>query len=220
MGLSLTIFLAAGGEGAAGLAGVGLGVMYVNVTGASLLVGLSSALETLAAHFHGAQQPRQVSLALQRAMVVLGAASIPIAFFWWFAPNILHLLGVEWEVARLAGSFCRFMLAGLPAMGVLEALRKYLQAQGIMQPFVWASLAANVLHLVGCWLLVTEDVLGLGVASAALSLSLAYYVSLLIVLAACKVYGLHKPTWHGWDRECLLHLDEFLKLALPGGTGI
>eukprot|EP00960_Hanusia_phi_P018445 543942-Hanusia_phi.AAC.1 len=218
MGLSLTIFLAAGGEGAVGLAGVGLGVMYVNVTGASLLVGLSSALETLAAHFHGAQQPRQVSLALQRAMVVLGAASLPIAFLWFFATDILYLLGVEWEVAQLAGGFCRLMLTGLPAMGVLEALRKYLQAQGIMQPFVYASLAANGVHLVGCWLLVTEDVLGLGVAGAALSLSLAYYVTLLLVLAACKVYGLHKPTWHGWDRECLQHLDEFLKLALPGGN--
>uniref|UniRef100_A0A8R7V953 Protein DETOXIFICATION n=2 Tax=Triticum urartu TaxID=4572 RepID=A0A8R7V953_TRIUA len=70
------------------------GASLANLTGLSLLVGMSSSLDTLCGQAFGARQ-YHLGFYKQRAMVLLALACVPIALVWARTAKILLLLGQD-----------------------------------------------------------------------------------------------------------------------------
>ena len=203
--------------GSADLAAAGLASMFCNVTGVSIAVGLSSGLETQASQLFGAAQLRKVGVATQRALVVICAAMVPVALLWLFTAPLLRAAGIEADVAALASNFVYVMILGLPAIALQETVRKYLQCQGIMQPFVYVATACNIVHVLACLVFISPNsAAAWGVSGAALTLVITYYLNNALIISYCLWSGAHKPTWGGWTWESLEHVPAFLRLAVPG----
>jgi Na+-driven multidrug efflux pump len=66
------------------LAGAGMGLMFGNISGISLVEGFSSGLTPLASQAHGARNPRRVGDLLQRQLTMhLIMICIPVALMWY-----------------------------------------------------------------------------------------------------------------------------------------
>jgi multidrug resistance protein, MATE family len=212
MYFSVVCLIAVGHVGEEELAGVGFGIMFCNMTGYSVMIGLASGLETVASQLNGAGQHRMLGIALQRTIFVTSIAAIPIGLFWLFAGVVMPWF-VEEDVARIAGSFVRVCCFGLWPFLINECVKRYLNAQGIFRPSMYTSSVALLLYIPLCWYLV--DTLHLGASGAAASLSFATILNLALLLAYIRWQRLHTGTWHGWSRDALRGAGAFLRIALP-----
>jgi MATE family multidrug resistance protein len=80
LGISNILFI--GHIGADELAASALGVMFCNVTGYSVGIGLLAAMDTLGAQAFGAKNYMRVGILLQRTIFILAIACIPISILW------------------------------------------------------------------------------------------------------------------------------------------
>ena len=81
------------------LAGISLAVSMANVTGVSLMIGLSSALDTLCAQAFGAQKFHLLGEHLQRAILILSIPAFATSMLWFFMRPVLIALGQDPEIA-------------------------------------------------------------------------------------------------------------------------
>ena len=162
-----------GGGGEKQLAAAVLGTSLFNVTGLSIAIGLSTALETLCAQAYGARAYLLLGGLLQRALAVQAAAFSLVGAFWFFGLDaaLIHFFGQERELALAASRFVRQCSPGLLFTAASECVRRYLVAQGVVSvPAVAAAAsaavsAATAVALVPHW--------GLAGAAAAVNLSSA-----------------------------------------------
>lgn len=155
-----------------------LGNMLCNITGYSLAFGLCSALDTLIAQAYGAKAYYLMGLHAQRAAIIMTLFSIPVAVVWWETDWIIYnLMGIDKEIARLAGYWARWILLGLWPTLMFQVLRKLLQSGGIVWPVIVASLVSTVANVVSNY--VTIYVLGWGFDGAAMSVSIAQWAGFL-----------------------------------------
>ncbi|KAK7380069.1 hypothetical protein VNO78_32446 [Psophocarpus tetragonolobus] len=84
------------------LAGASLAASFVNVTGFSVLIGMSSALDTFCGQSYGAQQYHMVGIHMQRAIVVIMLATIPMSIIWTYLRPILVVLHQDKTIAAHA----------------------------------------------------------------------------------------------------------------------
>ncbi|GJR65318.1 multi antimicrobial extrusion protein [Tanacetum coccineum] len=66
-------------------------------------VGMGSALDTFCGQSFGAKQYHLLGIHMQRAMIVMSLVSIPLAFIWYNAGNLLVFLGQDPEISAEAG---------------------------------------------------------------------------------------------------------------------
>ncbi|RLN45273.1 hypothetical protein BBJ28_00025525, partial [Nothophytophthora sp. Chile5] len=97
-----------------------LSTMFTNVTALSIGFGLSSALDTLCSQAYGAGKLDKLGVYLQCGAIVVGACLVPAFFVNWHADYFLTLLGLDAEVARLAGEFSRVTIFGVPFLCAYE----------------------------------------------------------------------------------------------------
>jgi len=200
----------------AALAGAGLSLMFQNLTGTSILVGLASGLETFASQLYGAGEYRLVGVCLQRSIFILGISTIPTAVSWWFAGEILGACGIGEDMTVIIGPFMKIMILMLPGLALMECFKRYLHAQGIMSPVFHVSIVVNFIHVACLYVLVELDVFGLGVLGAAVTMVISNTASAVILALYAWCLGLHKQTWYGWTWECTRGCWEYLQVALPG----
>lgn len=95
----ITLFFA-GQLGKEELATATLAVSFINVTGASMFIGLASAVETLCSQAFGAKNYHLVGVVLQRGVWILGIACILSWALWINTELVLLLLHQKQNVAR------------------------------------------------------------------------------------------------------------------------
>lgn len=203
------------------LAGAGLATTLANVTGFSVQVGLSSALQTLAGQAFGAGAYLALGVLYQRALLVIGASMLAVSAMWFCAEPLLLALGQDAGVAAAAASYLRFMLPGLWAQLVVVVTQAYLQSQRIFLPSAVASVVGAALHVPINLLLIYP--LGMGFVGAAFATSV-YFFNVLAVHVAYMVLikprDLERPvTWAGWSIPDALDVKacaRFVGLAVPG----
>ena len=194
------------------LAGTGFGMMFCNVTGYSVLLGLSSGLETVASQLFGAGQHRLVGIALQRSFLVSLIGLVPICIFWLLSGLYLPLF-VEDSVALVASRYVHlFCIALLPCVAY-ESFRRYLDAQGLFHPPMYTTPVALLIYIPLCWHLVVT--LRLGTEGVVLALCAGYSLCLAFLVAYVLHRRLHAATWGGWSTEAVQGIPEFLRVALP-----
>ena len=200
------------------LAAGSLAIAFANITGYSVLSGLSLGMEPLCSQAFGANRPKLLSLTLHRCIIFLLLSSIPISLLWLNINTVLLALHQHPNITTMASTYLLFSLPDLITNSFLHPIRIYLRAQGITHPLTFASLAGTLLHLPFNYLLVTRlrlGVAGVAAASAASNLSI-----LLSLVGHVWLTGLHRPTWAAPSRDCLGGWKPLLKLAAPSCVSV
>ncbi|XP_049916252.1 multidrug and toxin extrusion protein 1 [Epinephelus moara] len=195
------------------LAGVSLAIAVINVTGVSIGAGLASACDTLISQTFGGRNLLRVGVILQRAILILLLACFPC---WAILANTeLILLAVRQnpEVARLSQVYVNIFMPALPATFMFSLQTRYLQNQGIIWPQVITGVVVNLLNTLINYILLYA--LKLGVEGSAVANTLSQFSMVGILYAYIWWKGLHKATWGGWSKECMLDWGSYLHLAIP-----
>ena len=108
------------------VAGVGMGNVCVYFLGASVMSGLSGALDTLVSQAYGAGNIQQCGVYLNKARFVTFLAFIPMVFTSQFIQRILVFFGQDAEVAYYAQLYSQTYLPGQLLQGLFNCQCKFL----------------------------------------------------------------------------------------------
>ncbi|KAK8528348.1 hypothetical protein V6N12_074878 [Hibiscus sabdariffa] len=165
------------------LAGGSLAIGVANITGYFVISGLVMGMEPICGQAYGAKQLKLLGLTLQRMMLLLLSASIPISFMWAYMKDILRWCGQDQEISSMAHTFIMFSIPDLFFLSFLHPLRVYLRAQSITLPVTYYSAISVLLHVPLNFLLVVH--LKLGVAGVAIAMVWGWSSLLALALPTC-----------------------------------
>ena len=188
--------------------------MFANVSCLSILIGMSSAVETLGSQHNGAGNYKEVGIVLQRSILILAVITLPIIILWFFTADIFRLLQVEENVCVVINKFIRIRSLTIPIDIVNESYEKYLMSIGVMQPSMWANISFNVFILSFDLLFVYG--LKLNYECLAWSWVISMYLSGIVQLALSWHHPSVARTLQPWNKEALTKWWEFISLGLPG----
>ncbi|XP_022754008.1 protein DETOXIFICATION 16-like [Durio zibethinus] len=195
------------------LSGASMATSFASVTGFGLLRGMASALDTFCGQSYGAKQYPMLGIHLQRAMIVLSLFSIPLAFIWSNAGDILLFFRQDPEISAEAGQYARFMLPSIFGFAIQECHIRFLQTQNNVVPMMVISGFTTLLHILVCWILVFKS--GLGNKGAALANSFSYWINALLLILYVRISPSCKKTWTGYSKEAFYGIHKFLRLSIP-----
>ena len=112
------------------VAGLGLGVMFINMFVFGTYEGLNGAIDTLVSQYYGTGDYKGCNLVYNRARVINSLIFIPVAVILVMSEEILVFLDQDLEVARVAQKFLLLQLPGLYICVHFDTLRRYIQAMG------------------------------------------------------------------------------------------
>jgi MATE family multidrug resistance protein len=200
------------------LAGGSLSIGFANITGYSVLSGLAMGMEPICGQAYGAKRWHLMGLALQRMLMVLLCACVPITFLWLNMQRILLWCGQEEGITSMAHLYILFSIPDLLAQVVLNPLRIYLRTQNIVVPLVWCAALALLFHVAINFLLV--HALEMGVRGVALAASWTDFNLVGFLLTYLWWSGRYKNSWTGWSRDCLKDWRPLLNLAIPSCVSV
>jgi Na+-driven multidrug efflux pump len=207
--------------GTEALAGFSLGCLVGNITCLSILVGVLTAADTLMPRAYGAERYAEVGRLTIRAVLVCGLLLLPpiIPLYTVMEPMMIAL-GQDPIASKLAASWIRVYLLGVPATLLLRTLQRFLVAQSLPWPPVYATtIPSLVIFPVLLRFLVTR----MGFLGSAAAIAIVQWLMLLILLAYLRLRPVYKKeTWPGlsWPFFCEVvrpkKLKEFVSLSLGG----
>ncbi|KAL5715707.1 Protein DETOXIFICATION 54 [Ranunculus cassubicifolius] len=200
------------------LAGGALSIGFTNITGYSVLVGLASGLEPFCSQAYGSKNWELMSLSLQRTVVILLLASIPIGVLWINLEKIMIFMGQDKEITSMAAIYCIYSLPDLLTNTLLQPLRVYLRSQGITKPMMLCSLLAVVFHVPLNYLFVF--VIKMGVPGVAIASVLTNLNMVLLMMGYMYVSGVCEFKWTSEIGAVIDGVGPLLKIAVPSCLGI
>lgn len=218
--MSLTSVAFVGHLGALPLAAAALATTLGNVTGNSIMVGMASASSTIGGQAFGAMRFNKLGQVLQRCLVILSIACVPIICVWANAEHVLLQLGQDAEIARLSAMYMNNLIPGLVFYAWNISVQAYMQSQRVTKPSAVAGVVAAVFHVPVNYLFIHQ--FEWGYAGAALATSWSNGVVLLMNVAYLKLMkknsnNENENTWAGWSIiAAFSEWRPFLRLALPG----
>ncbi|KAH0721459.1 hypothetical protein KY284_006489 [Solanum tuberosum] len=218
--INLVSVMFAGHLGKFELAASNLGNSWAEVTGLSLMVGISGGLETLCGQGYGAKMYKMLGIHLQISCIISFIFSTIIAISWWYSDKILILLHQDPDIAKEASVFLKFLIPGLFAYGFLQNILVFLQSQSIVMPLVVCSMASLVLHIGITYCLVYWTSLGFKGAPLAASISIWISVLMLVVYILCSKKKFSQIWREGLSFVSFHHIFTNLKLSLPSAAMI
>ncbi|KAI8320696.1 MATE efflux family protein [Martensiomyces pterosporus] len=212
---SFVNLLVLGHIGADELAAAALANMTLVVAVYSPCVGLASALDTYCSTaFTASQDKTLVGFHLQRGVIAVTGHFLLSSPALWYLDSILIWFKQDAVVSKLCGQFMRVQLLGVLAWMYFECIKRFLQAQGIMQASTYILLVAMPIHLANNYLLVWSPVIGSGFLGAAFANVLTYW----ILLAGIMIYTWRSKAreyWGGWTTQSLWSMPQYYRLAIP-----
>ena len=196
------------------LEGAGLGNSILNITGFLVMFGLGAAVDTLAAQAYGSGNYKKVGVYLQRGILIHSLGLLVVLGIWVNLESVLNLLHQPPCAIRYTVSFVQGFAFALPAILFYYLLQKYLQAQGIVYPFIISEAVSLVVSVLAHYLLMF--VADLGILGAGIALGIAQYAGLAALLGIIWIRKLHKETWSGWSWECLNDWGQYTRYSVPG----
>ncbi|XP_059639578.1 protein DETOXIFICATION 53 [Cornus florida] len=211
---SIISMLFLGRMGKIELAGGSLAIGFANITGFSVMKGLSVGMEPICCQAYGAKRWSVLSQTYLKTFLLLLFASIPISILWLNIEPVFLWLGQDLVITKVAKDYLVFSIPELLAHAHLHPLRTFLRTQSLNSPGSIVATCATILHLPLNYLLVKWLNLGVkGTALASLCYALNMNIGLLAYLVLSKIAL--KPwvgttiasTFQGWQ--------PLLSLALP-----
>ena len=205
--------LCLGRLGGASLAGGALSIGFTNITGYSVLYGLASGMDPICGQAYGSKNWQTVGLTLQRTVLILLVACIPISLLWANMEPLMLFLGQNAEITSVASIYCWYSLPDLLANSLLQPLRNYFRCQGLTAPMMWCSALGVLLHIPLTLLLAFGFKLGVPGVAVAAAMTNFNVVAFMLLYVMCS--GRFKNTWVNPSLACLREWWPVLTLALP-----
>ena len=143
---TITLAVVGARTGGVSLAAAALAVSFTNVTGLSLIIGISLTLESLATQAFGAGSYGALGIYDQRAVLLCSVPAAAMSVLWSCMGAVLRGAGQDPAVAALAGAFGRHLVPRLWLMALAVPMQKVLAAQGVMRPMGAVGAAAAAFH--------------------------------------------------------------------------
>ncbi|XP_058205171.1 protein DETOXIFICATION 24-like [Rhododendron vialii] len=180
-----------------------------------ILLGMSSATETLCGQAFGAGQHHMMGIYLQRSWIVDFVTATILLPLFIFATQIFELLGEETVISKVAGTISIWFIPYIYNLVCSLTIQMYLQAQLKNMVIGWLSAGSFILHLVLSWLFVTKLSLGLPGAMGALNIS--YWLAVFGEFA--YIFGGWCPlSWKGFSKAAFSDLWPLIKLSVASGV--
>ncbi|KAL2480858.1 MATE efflux family protein [Abeliophyllum distichum] len=188
-----------------------LSVRFVN----GILIGMSSATETLCGQAFGAKQYHMMGIFLQRSWLVdLITLTILLPVFI-FATPIFKLLGEEESIAKSAGYISLWFIPFVYSIVFSMTIQMYLQAQQKNMVIAWLSIIEFVIHIPLSWLFVYKLNWGISGAMGALCISSWF----LVIGEFVYIFGGWCPdTWKGFSIAAFKDMLPVVKLSISSGV--
>lgn len=210
--LSVISQMFAGHLGELELAGASIANVGIQGLAYGIMLGMASAVQTLCGQAYGAKQYNMLGVICQRSMFIMGVTALLLAFLYWFADPVLRAIGQSDSISAQGAIYAKGLIPQLFAFAINCPMQRFLQAQNIVAPLAYLSVATFMLHILLTWLAV--DKLGFGLMGAALTLSLSWW----ILVIATALYIFYSPscrhTWTGFTLKTFTGLWSFFKLTV------
>lgn len=177
---------------------------------------MASALETLCGQAFGAEQYEKLGVYNNASIICLLLVCLPLSLLWIFMENLLIFIGQDPSISHVAGRFAIWLIPALFGYAILQSLIRYLQAQSLIVPMVWSSVAALFFHIPVCWALVFKA--ELGAEGAAVAIGLCYWFNVILLLLYVKYSSTCKKSRAPFDKDILLSIREFFRFAVPSAV--
>lgn len=187
-----------------------------NVTGYSVLFGMSSALETLCGQAYGAGQYQKLGTFTYSAIICLFLVCIPVSILWIFMDKLLILMGQDPSIATEAGKYAIWLIPTLFPYAILLSLVRYLQAQSLILPMLVNAVLSLCFQVTICWVFIFK--LNLGSAGAALSIGLSYWLNVILLMLYVKYSSACEMTRASFSRDVFLTIGDFFCFAIPSAV--
>ncbi|KAJ3954833.1 hypothetical protein N0V92_008637 [Colletotrichum tropicale] len=115
---SVLATLIAGHLSADDLAAASIGATTIAIFGSAFVSGMATALDTLCAQSYGSDDLHTVGLHVQKMVLLMELACVPIGAFWIASPYLLSFVVKQPHLALKAGTFLRMSAIGLPAQAL------------------------------------------------------------------------------------------------------
>lgn len=187
-----------------------LTVRFVN----GILIGMSSATETLCGQAYGAGQYHMMGVYLQRSWIVDFITLTVLLPFFIFATPIFRLLGEESSIATSAGYVSYWFIPFIYNFVFSLTIQMFLQAQQKNRIIAWLSVMQFIIHIPLSWLLVYK--LDYGVPGAMIALSISSW--LVVIGEFIYILGGWCPeTWKGFSMAAFKDIFPVVKLSISSG---
>nr|GEV27569.1 protein DETOXIFICATION 24-like [Tanacetum cinerariifolium] len=186
-------------------------VRFVN----GILLGMSSATETLCGQAFGAGQTHMMGIYLQRSWIVdLITLTILLPVFI-FGTQIFRLVGEEESLAKTGGYMSLWFIPFVYNFVFSLTIQMYLQAQLKNMIIAWLSAFQFAIHIPLSMLLVYK--LNMGIAGAMIALSMSSWF--LVIGEFIYIIGGWCPnSWKGFTIAAFKDLLPVVKLSLSSGV--
>lgn len=185
------------------------------------LAGVVMGLGPLVSQAHGAKRSEDAGLALQRALLIALALSLPVLVSWWYAEQGLLLLGQDPALAAAASDYVRMQLFSAPCYLVYSALSTYLSSRGIVRIGIVTMFVANVFNALAAWTLMFGHfgLPALGLRGAALATGMTELLLPCVTALLIVRFDLQRGGWTPWSRRVFARgaFMQQLGLGLPNG---
>ncbi|XP_048322015.2 protein DETOXIFICATION 21 [Ziziphus jujuba] len=203
--------------GSTELAGYALVFSVIVKFSTGILLGMSSALQTLCGQAYGARQYHMLGVYLQRSWIVLFFSSICILPSFIYTAPILKFLGQEEKISEMAGYIALWFIPILFAYGVSLTCQMFLQAQSKNMIIGYLAAFSTLFHLILSWLLTVK--FKFGIPGAMASIILANWIPNLGQLMFI-MWGGCGQTWNGFSSLAFKDLWLLVKLFVSSGVMI
>ncbi|KAK6080079.1 mate efflux family protein [Seiridium cupressi] len=199
------------------LAATSIGLTTLNLIGLALFEAMATALDTLCSQSYGSGNYHAVGLHVQRMLLLMGLAIIPIGAVWICSPWILPLFVKQEYLVVKAASFLHVSLIGLPGYASFEALKRFLQTQGECNAALVILVICTPINVGLSWLFAFR--LDMGLEGAALGAALTNNIRaiMLVVHIAFFAKWSHR-CWGGFSRRALTNWGPMLRLSAAGSV--
>ncbi|KVI00572.1 protein DETOXIFICATION 24-like [Cynara cardunculus var. scolymus] len=187
-----------------------LSVRFVN----GILLGMSSATETLCGQAFGAGQHHMMGIYLQRSWIVdLFTLTVLLPIFV-FGTQLYRLLGEEPSIAISGGYISLWFIPFVYNFVFSLTIQMFLQAQLKNMVIAWLSIFQFAIHIPLSWLLVYK--MGFGVPGAMVALSISSWF--LVIGEFIYIFGGWCPySWKGFTVAAFKDLVPVVKLSVSSG---
>jgi len=199
------------------LAGVGLANMMQNCFCFSVIMGLSSGMDTLVSQAHGAGNNEMSGRIVQRCRAICSVNLIWIYPVLYFSSSLLALIGQDPVIAQHACNYNRASLYGLIAWVQFVVLSSFLRNR--QHPALPAAVTCLCALLHPIWAVTFVHGLDLGNAGAGYALSITWWSQYILlagyVYIKSETLGLSAWTIIGVEASALEGWLSYLEIAFP-----
>ncbi|GAB2275200.1 Protein DETOXIFICATION 41 [Dionaea muscipula] len=214
--LSFVTLMFTGHLGALELAGASIASVGIQGLAYGIMLGMASAVQTVCGQAYGAKKYSAMGVICQRAVILHLGAAFLLTFLYWYSGDALKAIGQSESIAEQGQVFARGLIPQLYAFAISCPLQRFLQAQNIVNPLAFMSVGVFLLHTLLTWLVVY--VLDYGLLGAALTLSLSWWLSVILNSLYILFSPSCKETWTGFSSKAFKGIWPYFKLTIASAV--